>query len=95
MYLSNSCAKKKKWEKREDEAGERSFQRESFSATARAEIGVAVTPGPNFVLPFGGWTKKENSAEKGCGCEGRGAGLKMTPSFVITVLSVSFFYALR
>jgi len=39
--------KGEKKEKRKNETGERSFQQESFSAIARAEIGVTVA---NFVL---------------------------------------------
>lgn len=80
MYLSNGKKKQEKGEKkRENETGERSFQQESFSATARAEIGVTVTPWPTSFFRVRRMDRKRRLC-----MEGNGVG-ETTPSFVITV----------
>lgn len=86
--VSSEWQKRGKKEKRENETGERSFQQESFSATARAEIGVTVAPWPTSFFRV----RRMDRKRENCG-EGNEVG-ETTSSFVITV-QCYIFYALR
>lgn len=73
---------------RENETGERSFQRESFSGTARAEIGVTVTRWPTLFFRVRQTDRKRGD----CGKANEVGETAL--SFVITVQRY-IFYELR